>query len=112
MIFPRLLTGIVHRGEHFVADGDWRSISIYKVRLLNAAIVVVAKCGQSNKNYGDSSYMAYASLEVLCFNAELQSYCGVQYAYAEQTLIHSNLCHLIMKYCKNIGQYNSSIRLI
>ena len=27
-------------------------------------------------------------------------------------LIHSNLCHLIMKYCKNIGQYNSSIRLI
>ena len=112
MILPRLLIGIVHGGEHFGADGDWRSISICMVRLPNAAIVAVAKCEQPNKTYGASSYMAYASLEVLCFNAELQSYCGVQYAYAEQTLIHSNLCHLIMKYCKNIGQYNSSIRLI
>jgi hypothetical protein len=43
--------------------------NIYTVLLPNAAILEVAKCGQPNKNYGASSYMAYASLEVLCFNA-------------------------------------------
>ncbi|CAD6267619.1 unnamed protein product [Miscanthus lutarioriparius] len=63
------LHGIVHGGEHFGDDGDWRSISICMVRLPNAAIVAVAKCEQPNKTYGASSYMAYASLEVLCFNA-------------------------------------------
>jgi hypothetical protein len=47
-----LALGIVHPNEHFGADGDWRSISIYTVRLPNATIVAVAKCKQANKNYG------------------------------------------------------------
>jgi hypothetical protein len=69
MIFPCLLTGIVHRGEHFGANGDWCSILVYMVRLPNAVIAAVVKCEQPNKNYGAFSYMAYASLEVLCFSA-------------------------------------------
>jgi hypothetical protein len=72
-----LASGIVHPDEHFGADGDWRSISIYTVRLRNAAIVAVAKCKQPNKNYGG------------------QSYCGVQYAYDEQ---QKNNFHLWFKF--------------
>jgi hypothetical protein len=56
-------------GEYFGADGDWLSILICTVRLPNAAIVAVAKCEQTNKNYESYGYMPYTSLEDLCFSA-------------------------------------------